>query len=186
MIKGEFTTWLWLIALVAMPVVIAKVDGWRQKFSEADNVASLERTRWLNGERMPRELRTSTLFMSEIDLRISEPRPLHGRVDQVFLTEAKELLLIDTKTRSEFRVYDSDVIQLSAYRLMLDRLYGSKYKIPCRAYVRVVVCNNGKEYVQYIPTTLLTEPKVVTLFDRYTLLKLGKVPGRCKCGGALH
>ena len=40
---------------------------------------------------------------------------MHGRLDEAYRTPAGELLLVDTKTRERFRVYDTDVAELSTY-----------------------------------------------------------------------
>jgi len=66
---------------------------------------------------MPEELRRATLMMSETPVAWNHPIPLFGTPDQVYRLEDGRFVIVDTKTRQ--RVYPRDIVQMSAYRLLL-------------------------------------------------------------------
>lgn len=82
---------------------------------------------------------------------------MHGRVDQVYQTKNGVLIPLDTKLRQVNHIYESDIIQLSVYRVILSH----KYKAPVAkyGYVRTVVETADGDRVRYIKTNLLSEKK---------------------------
>ena len=82
---------------------------------------SVSRRLWHASERMPSELRCAHLLLSEANIRSTGPVRLHGRVDQVYRLDygRGELMLVDSKMRRRDRVELEDVMQLSAYALIL-------------------------------------------------------------------
>lgn len=92
------------------------------------------RTRWLYNERMPAPLRRATLIMNETPIRGPCGRSM--RVDQVFQLRNGSVVVVDTKTRDYCEVRDSDIEQITDYRLALAEVYG--YKLAPFAYVRCV------------------------------------------------
>lgn len=110
---------LWIFVLIIAPFVIAKVDQWRKR-GIGDTWA------WWKSENMPYELRSATLFLSEQDISTTQPVPMHGRVDQVYKAKNGVLIPLDTKLRQVNHIYESDIIQLSVYRVILSH----KYKAP--------------------------------------------------------
>lgn len=178
---------LWFVGLVVAPFLIAKADRWRKSATTALKARQQTQQQWWDKERMPEELRGARLFMNEEDIRAFEPVPLHGRVDQVFETRNGVLVPVDTKTRKYFRVYDSDIIQLSVYRLILEKMYGNRHTVSQHGYIRAVVLSeHGKENIRYLRVRLLSEGEIVELWQQYKALKTGKRKRSCSCAGALH
>lgn len=168
---------LWIGALIIAPFVIAKVDLWRRRgIGDAWG--------WWETENMPHELRTATLFLSEQDIATSLPVQMHGRVDQVYKTKRGVLIPLDTKSRPMTRVYESDIIQISVYRIILLH----QYNVPVAnyGYVRTVTETSTGERVRYIKTKLLSERQVVKLWRRYQSIRSGLVTPSCTCGGDFH
>ncbi|EPS8934101.1 hypothetical protein ACVJEA_002742 [Vibrio cholerae] len=168
---------LWILVLIIAPFVIAKVDQWRKR-GIGDTWA------WWKSENMPYELRSATLFLSEQDISTTQPVPMHGRVDQVYQTKNGVLIPLDTKLRQVNHIYESDIIQLSVYRVILSH----KYKAPVAkyGYVRTVVETADGDRVRYIKTSLLSEKEVVKLWHRYQSIRSGQVKTSCSCGGKFH
>ncbi|WP_249554615.1 hypothetical protein [Shewanella sp. 8A] len=168
---------LWIFVLIIAPFVIAKGDQWRKR-GIGDTWA------WWKSENMPPELRSATLFLSEQDVSTTLPVPMHGRVDQVYQTKRGILIPLDTKLRQINHIYESDIIQLSVYQVILSH----KYKVPVAkyGYVRTVVETADGDKVRYIKTTLLSEKEVVKLWHRYQSIRSGQVKPSCSCGGKFH
>lgn len=82
------------------------------------------------------------------------------------------------------RVYESDIIQLSVYRIILLH----QYNVPVAnyGYVRTVTETSTGERVRYIKTKLLSERQVVKLWRRYQSIRSGQVTPSCTCGGDFH
>ncbi|WP_407229578.1 hypothetical protein [Escherichia coli] len=161
---------LWIFVLIIAPFVIAKVDQWRKR-GIGDTWA------WWKSENMPYELRSATLFLSEQDISTTQPVPMHGRVDQVYKAKNGVLIPLDTKLRQVNHIYESDIIQLSVYRVILSH----KYKAPVAkyGYVRTVVETADGDRVRYIKTNLLSEKEVVKLWHRYQSIRSGQVKTSC-------
>lgn len=94
------------------------------------------------------------------------------------------LIPLDTKLRQVNHIYESDIIQLSVYRVILSH----KYKAPVAkyGYVRTVVETADGDRVRYIKTNLLSEKEVVKLWHRYQSIRSGQVKTSCSCGGKFH
>jgi len=110
--------------------------------------------------------------------------PMHGRVDQVYQTKGGVLIPLDTKLRQANHIFESDIIQLSVYRVILSH----KYKAPVAkyGYVRTVVETADGDRVRYIKTNLLSEREVIKLWHRYQSIRYRKVKPTCSCGGKFH
>lgn len=128
------------------------------------------REQWLDGERMPRELRDATLVGSEISLRIRVPVALHGDADQVYRTADGRVIVVDTKARMFAKVYPRDIVQVSVYAFMLKR--GA---LPAAAsalheaygYMRL----KTPVGVSYERVRLLRDQDVLVLYQRYQALR---------------
>ncbi|EER62171.1 conserved hypothetical protein [Acidovorax delafieldii 2AN] len=79
-----------------------------------------------SGERAsrPRELANAELVYMETLFRIREPIRLVAKVDRVYRLPGGSLVLVELKTRWRDRAYPSDVIQLSAQKLAIERQTG--------------------------------------------------------------
>lgn len=144
----------WAIVLILIPALVAAVDAWRRK-----TVGPIQR--WWKNERMPLRLRRATLFLSERNISITHPVLLNGRIDQVFMDSKGVLWIVDTKYRTWPRYFESDIIQLSTYRLILMNQFSRP--VSRRAYIRVVVETQGNRSIFYLRVKLYPERVVLRL-----------------------
>lgn len=123
---------------------------------------------------LPDPLRRAVVALSEADISTEAPVPLHGRVDQVLLNQTTRMAyLVDTKVRRVARVYPKDIIQLSVYRVILERQSQLYLKMKARvspiAYIRIPVPNSNRS--RYIAVDLLGADVVFKLAMRYRELR---------------
>ena len=117
-------------------------------------------------EDMPNELAQGTLYISESDISTGSPRPMHGRVDQVYDYRGT-LIPVDTKVRQRNTVYPSDVAQLSIYKVILENSLNrtvSRY-----GFIRLVCYRYGGRSVIYKKVKLFPESKIIALWEYYQL-----------------
>jgi len=151
-------------------------------------------TAFFREENTPKELQESTLYGSEQNISCEKPVPLIGTYDQLYQRPDRRLIVTDTKTRGKPHVYDSDVIQLSAYKVILENSKEfSKRQVDNHGYMRLV-CNGVTHYKK---VDLMTEEDIVALYERREALYAGttvpnkaNTPGKCSnchqlahCGG---
>ena len=118
-----------------------------------------KRRQFILRERMPQELQEARLIASEHFITTDEPRKMHGALDQLYRLKTNACVLSDTKTRPQPRVYRKDIVQLSVYRVILQR---KGYQMADHAYVRIVT----PEGISYKPVSLLSEEETVQEYDR--------------------
>ncbi|AIJ10649.1 Hypothetical protein ETEE_p1058 (plasmid) [Edwardsiella anguillarum ET080813] len=102
----------------------------------------------------------------------------------MFKTKRGILIILDTKSRGAHRIYSSDIIQLSAYQLILKHQYS--YPVAKYGYVRTVVEDAYGEKVRYLKVKLLSDREVIKLWQRYQDIHSGTVHPSCYCGGRFH
>ncbi len=139
----------------------------------------IRENKWLVAERAPKILRRSKLVMMEQDIDCASPIALKGRPDTVFETGRGELVILDTKTRKSHVYADSDILQMSVYRYILERGYGKK--VSRYGYVRSVV-GQYKPTVQYHKVHLLSWGAVEHLYREYKAIQEGRFQPDCHCG----
>lgn len=154
-------------------------------------------TSFFVGDNTPVELQQSILYGSEVRISCINPIPLMGAYDQLYQTPTNTFVLTDTKTRNKPYIYDSDVIQLSAYKVILENsIEFSNRAIANYGYMRLVC----KGVTHYKKVDLMTEEDVVALYERREALFAGSIdpdkastPGKCTkchqlphCGGVKH
>ncbi|CAM5563231.1 hypothetical protein [Eoetvoesiella caeni] len=137
---------------VAAPWLIARVDRWRQ--TQTDGAAG-----WFQAENMPKELRRSQIVMNEQTISMLQPVALQGKVDQVYLSPAGVLILVDSKTRDRHRVYYSDIMQISMYAMILAHTTGRR--VSNRGYIRTVLRNEVSRVVRFHPVRLLPDNVII-------------------------
>ncbi|WP_448205374.1 hypothetical protein [Azospirillum sp. sgz302134] len=123
----------------------------------------VRRERWMDRERMPAELRTAQLLLSEEPLRALAPIPLAGQPDQVYVTADGCLVPVETKTRRRAIVYDRDVAQMSVYGVLLEHAKDERlepYEAARYGYLRLVL----PERVQYVKVPLASEEAVAKMW----------------------
>lgn len=138
--------------VLVVPIALGKIDRWRH-----DRTDGVEK--WFHDENMPAELRKATLYMNEQAISLQSPVRLNGQVDQVYRKRNGLLVLVDTKTRSRHRVYDSDIYQLSLYALILS--IGRKEKVSGKAYVRTVIRTPTSRIVRYHKVRLIPSAALI-------------------------
>ena len=109
MTAGGFLLFILLVIAGLMTWKMAR--SWRARVSERH---------WL-----PRELRHAQLAFAEKTFRTWQPIRLIARVDRGYRLEA-ELHLAEFKTRTRAMAYSSDVIELSAQRLAIEKSTGER------------------------------------------------------------
>lgn len=144
----EPSTWF---ILILVPIVIAVLDHASRRVSP--------KQWWMKKESMPKDLRSSQLYMSEKDIEIRMPVFLKGRVDQVFLTKEDLLVPVDTKLTYPRCVSHAEKIQLSGYRAILTNT--EKYSVANYGYIRFVNRDTGK--VHYRKVSLLPPEAIYRL-----------------------
>lgn len=108
-------------------------------------------------------------YQLETLLRIEEPVPLVGKPDVVWINGRGDLVVGDYKSRAHDTVYPSEVIQLSVYKLLLEKTQKRRVK----NYGYIHFSGGRKEKVK-----LLKEKQVLALYRRYQALLAGKVEPR--------
>lgn len=68
---------------------------------------------------LPSELRSARLVYAEHQFRSAGILQIVAKLDRAYCNAAGELVLVELKTRAADRVYESDVIELSAQRVAL-------------------------------------------------------------------
>lgn len=166
-----------LIALIPVPWAIARLDlAYHRRLGRA--------LHWWRQENMPTELRRAALYLCEEDISTRTPVALHGRPDQVYRTADNTLVLLDTKARKAHRVFPSDIIQLSVYRVIL--AHSQPLAVAPHGYIRTVVQTTQGEEVRYHKTMLLSTREIIALHRQYNAIRQAAVAAPCTCGGVLH
>lgn len=96
------------------------------------------------------------IYLVEHYMKIDNPIPLCGTPDVVWINKQETLIAADYKNR--FKVYDSDIIQLSVYRLLLERT--QRKKVARYGFIHL---KNGKR----VKVDLLSNDEVIKLYQRY-------------------
>jgi len=124
---------------------------------------------------LPPELSRARIWAKERDFQCDEPVALAGRIDEAFLMQDGPVVLADGKSRAKRRVYASDVLQLSAYRFLIEQT--ARKKVSGSAYVRLFT-PEGNEYRK---VDLLDADEVIAATMLHDDLRGGRYPGK-KCG----
>lgn len=112
--------------------------------------------------------------LNEQEIRTTTPVPLHGKPDQVFKLRDGRYLLLDTKTRSQAKVFFSDIVQLSVYAVILKN---NGFPVCPFAVVRI-----ASKKPRYLQVDLKPEHVVVKLYHKYHAIKSGSLTPSCTCG----
>lgn len=151
--------WSIICALIVLPSILAirehrhryKYEGYYELMDE---------------EKFPSILKNSDLFLNEAEINCVNPQKMHGRVDQVFKTPHDLLVIVDTKTRNQHRVYDRDIMQLSLYAMILrNGNYG--HRVASQGYIRTVVTQkNNLKTVNYFLVNLYTDEQITAINEK--------------------
>lgn len=136
----------------------------------------LREEKWL-----PKELATAKLMFSEQLFKGSSGMPIVARVDRAYLVRG-QLRLVELKTRRSTRVYETDVIELSAQRAAIRASIGMD--VGNLAYVVIESAYTERRTVRSVD--LLAEAQVLELLQRRRAILAGAIhptetaqSGRC-------
>ena len=130
---------------------------------------------YFHRDRSAGRLTEASIWGKEKAVRTTSPVPMHGVIDEGFRLKDGTLVLSDSKSRRNRNVYRSDIFQVSAYRMIIER--SLRERVSDRGYVRVLT-PEGNEYV---PINLMGEDQIVAAYHRYGELKSGVSTGeRCE------
>jgi hypothetical protein len=115
-----------------------------------------------------RSRRTSKLspYMLEHFLKITDPVPLCGKPDVVWETYDGTLIVGDYKSRKNQQVYQSEVIQLSVYKLLVEKTQNR----PVADYGFIHFQNR-----RMVKVFLMKEKEIIALHRRYWKVKDGRI-----------
>lgn len=123
---------------------------------------------------LPDDLKNAKLWAKEKAFECGGNNPLTGIVDESFIGSNGDIVLSDTKSRKFNRVYKSDILQVSAYRVLIENAT-SKTVAPF-GFIRLLT-PSGNEYVKI---DLYDRDEVLAARRLFDDLRNGKYPGE-KC-----
>lgn len=138
--------------LLAVPITLKRADWWRR--DQTDDI-----DRWREEENLPLMLRSAAVVMNERSISMEHPVKLTGRVDQVYQTPKGVLIPVDSKSRKNHTVYNSDIVQLSLYAMIL--LHTVDSPVSRTGYVRTVVRDKAYRSVRYHTVRLVSSDSLL-------------------------
>lgn len=121
----------------------------------------------------PSDLKDAELIYLEMRFDVSEPVRLSTRLDRAYRMPSGLLVLLELKTRNVNRVFPSDVIQLSAQRLALERK--TRHVVAHHGYVVAQMPDGAREAHR---VQLISEEAVVALVRRREAILAGRINPR--------
>ena len=118
----------------------------------------------------PRELKNATVEFAERVFHARWPFRLYAKIDRAYKTSDGVLVLTELKRRFGRQAYASDVVELSAQKLAIER--GARRSVAATGFV-VIEHPASRERIP-IRVSLLAESELVALRERYQLLVDGK------------
>jgi CRISPR-associated exonuclease Cas4 len=119
---------------------------------------------------LPKELATAKLLFSEQLFKGPSATPVVARVDRAYLVRG-QLRLVELKTRRSSKVYQTDVIELSAQRMAVQASTGMA--VGSMAHVVIENPYTGRRIVRSVD--LLSEDQVVDLLQRRRAILAGSI-----------
>lgn len=117
---------------------------------------------WLRSRRKPK----LSPYMLERFLKITNPVPLCGKPDVVWEARDGTLIVGDYKSRDNQKVYESEVIQLSVYKLLVEKTQNRR--VADYGFIHFKNRSMKKVY-------LMTEAEIIALYYRYWNVIAGEV-----------
>lgn len=115
--------------------------------------------------KIARRNRNLSPYMIEKFISINQPVPLCGTPDVVWIDHKGRLIVGDYKSRNGQQAYRAEIIQLSVYKLLLQKT--QKRVVADFGYLYF---SNGKR----VKVALLTEKEIINLYYRYLDIINGK------------
>jgi CRISPR/Cas system-associated exonuclease Cas4 (RecB family) len=123
---------------------------------------------------LPDELKESKVWAKEQSFDCSGDIPLRGKIDEAFQQRDGTIILSETKTRNKRKVYGSDILQLSAYKVLVEA--NTSRQVSNKGYVRVLTLQGN----EYMPVNLLPREEVKAARQLHEDLTKGLYKGQ-KC-----
>ena len=124
---------------------------------------------------LPPELMEAKIWAKERDFECGGAIPLRGRTDEIFQNRDGSIIVTETKTRNKLRVYSSDILQLSGYKVLIE--HHTSRQVSSTGYVRVL----SPEGNEYIAVDLLPRDEVQAARQLHEDLTSGLYVGeKCK------
>lgn len=118
----------------------------------------------------PSDLRDAELLYSEKQFDTSEPVRLSAKLDRAYRMPSGLIVLLELKTRNVNRAFPSDVIQLSAQRLALER--ETRQVVARHGYVAAQMPDGAREAHR---VQLMSGEAVVALVRRREAILAGRI-----------
>ena len=118
---------------------------------------------------LPEDLKDASVEFAERLFHTKRPFPLFAKIDRAYTTADGQLVLTELKRRFRPMAFRSDVVELSAQRLAIERGFGRR--VSSQGFV--VVEHPATRERTPIPVALLREPELVALRQRYQQLVVG-------------
>jgi len=152
-------------ALLMLALALGMIVAWRHRRTAlADRLERVGR---------PSDLKAAELIYLEKRFDVSEPVRLSTRLDRAYRVPSGLVVLLELKTRSVNRAFPSDVIQLSAQRLALERK--TRHVVAHHAYVVAQMPHGAREVHR---VRLISEEAVVALVRRREAIIAGRINPR--------
>ncbi len=129
---------------------------------------------WAERASRPDALRNAELVHVEGLFRVSEPVSLTARIDRAYRLPSRVIVLVEFKTRWINRPFWSDVVQLSAQRLVME---GQAQAVAPYGYVVVKRPSRASPYIAH-RVELMSGADVVALVHRREDILAGRVRPR--------
>ena len=149
---------VFLFSIVGGTLAAALWIAWRRYWH------GLRERAWL-----PEELKGARLEFAERLFHTKRPFPLFAKIDRAYAAADGNLVLTELKRRFHPQAFRSDVVELSAQRLAIERGFGRR--VSAQGFVVVEHPATGERTP--ISVSLLREPELVALRQRYQQLVVG-------------
>lgn len=127
---------------------------------------------------LPDELKGASVFKVERNIITDRPYPVVGRPDQVFRLDNGDLVPVENKNRDDYRVYDTDIAQLSLQAWLLRKTGESTSSF---GFVAINSRRTGRR--RSIRVDLYPDSVCLRIIERYLDLEAGQVKPRKSKGG---
>ena len=121
---------------------------------------------WINNKRKNK----LKIYSIEHYMKMDNPIPVCGAPDVVWIDRQETLIVGDYKSRYNGKVYESDIIQLSVYRLLLEKTQAKKVA----PYGFIHFKNRLR-----VKVDLLSSDEVISLYRQYQDVTGGTVKAHC-------
>lgn len=122
-------------------------------------------------EWLPVRLAERELVWSEKTFRCEAPIPMVARIDRAYLSDSRQLTLVDFKRRAAARTYQSDVVELSVQRYVMQK---AGHPVSRHAYLVVVPSGGGRS--RALPVELEDARTIERRIARWSALMAEDVP----------